>query len=72
MLRLVRDFQENLKQHPPIPPGAPDDFVPRAAADRDELYRMVIPNDSVHLSLPIALGEVGGFHGARDAGADVV
>jgi arylsulfatase A-like enzyme len=28
MLRLIRNFQESLKQHPPIPPGAPDDFVP--------------------------------------------
>jgi len=28
MLRLIHNFQESLKQHPPIPPGAPDDFVP--------------------------------------------
>ena len=28
MLRLIRNFQESLKQHPPIPPGASDDFVP--------------------------------------------
>ena len=26
---LVQEFQDSLKKHPPIPPGAPDDFVPR-------------------------------------------
>lgn len=31
MLRLIRNFQESLKQHPPIPPGAPDDFVPQSS-----------------------------------------
>lgn len=31
MLRLIRNFQESLKQHPPIPPGAPDDFVPESS-----------------------------------------
>jgi len=25
---LIHEFQESLKQHPPIPPGAPDDYVP--------------------------------------------
>ena len=30
--RLIHDFQESLKAHPPIPPGAPDDFLPRPAA----------------------------------------
>jgi arylsulfatase A-like enzyme len=28
MRRLIHEFQEGLKTHPPIPPGAPDDFVP--------------------------------------------
>ena len=27
--RMIREFQESLKAHPPIPPGAPDDYVPR-------------------------------------------
>lgn len=27
---LVHEFQEDLKRNPPIPPGAPDDFVPPA------------------------------------------
>ena len=27
--KMIHAFQETLKQHPPIPPGAPDDFVPR-------------------------------------------
>ena len=26
--RMVHAFQESLKQHPPIPPGAPDNYVP--------------------------------------------
>ena len=26
---LAHEFQEDLKRHPPIPPGAPDDFVPK-------------------------------------------
>ena len=26
--KMVRTFQESLKAYPPIPPGAPDDFVP--------------------------------------------
>jgi arylsulfatase len=26
--RLMQDFQDSLKRHPPIPPGAPDDFMP--------------------------------------------
>jgi arylsulfatase len=26
---LIQDFQQSLKQHPPIPPGAPDDFRPK-------------------------------------------
>ena len=30
MRRMIHDFQESLKAHPPIPPGAPDDFVPKA------------------------------------------
>lgn len=29
--RLVHEFQQSLKAHPPIPPGAPDDYVPRSA-----------------------------------------
>ena len=27
---LIQDFQQSLKQHPPIPPGAPDDYRPSA------------------------------------------
>ena len=27
--RLILDFQESLKQYPPIPPGAPDDYIPK-------------------------------------------
>ena len=27
---LIHDFQESLAAHPPIPPGAPDDYVPKA------------------------------------------
>jgi arylsulfatase A-like enzyme len=30
--RMIHEFQESLKAHPPIPPGAPDDYVP--AGDR--------------------------------------
>lgn len=30
MRRLIHDFQESLKTNPPIPSGAPDDFVPKA------------------------------------------
>ena len=26
---LIQDFQQSLKQHPPIPPGAPDDYQPK-------------------------------------------
>ncbi len=26
---LIQDFQQSLKQHPPIPPSAPDDFRPK-------------------------------------------
>jgi arylsulfatase len=26
--RMIHDFQESLKAHPPIPPGAPDDYRP--------------------------------------------
>ncbi|HET9404034.1 MAG TPA: arylsulfatase [Burkholderiales bacterium] len=29
MRRLIHEFQEGLKAHPPIPPGAPDDYAPR-------------------------------------------
>ncbi|MBM3341419.1 MAG: arylsulfatase [Betaproteobacteria bacterium] len=27
---LIEDFQASLKQHPPIPPGAPDDYRPKS------------------------------------------
>jgi len=27
--RMIHEFQESLKRHPPIPPGAPDDYEPR-------------------------------------------
>ena len=28
MRRMIHEFQQTLKRHPPIPPGAPDDYVP--------------------------------------------
>jgi arylsulfatase len=28
LVLLMRNFHESLKAHPPIPPGAPDDYVP--------------------------------------------
>ena len=28
MRRMIHEFQQSLKAHPPIPPGAPDDFIP--------------------------------------------
>lgn len=31
--RLMQDFQDSLKRHPPIPPGAPDDFAPAPKND---------------------------------------
>jgi arylsulfatase len=34
MRRLIHEFQEGLKAHPPIPPGAPDDYAPRRARNR--------------------------------------
>jgi arylsulfatase len=27
--RMIHEFQQALKQHPPIPPGAPDDYRPK-------------------------------------------
>jgi arylsulfatase A-like enzyme len=30
--KMIRAFQESLRINPPIPPGSPDDFVPRPAA----------------------------------------
>jgi hypothetical protein len=30
--RLIHDFQESLKKHPPIPPGAADEFEPSRSA----------------------------------------
>ena len=32
--RLIEAFQESLKAHPPIPPGAPDGFVPGGESGR--------------------------------------
>lgn len=29
MRRMIHEFQESLKAHPPVPPGAPDDYKPR-------------------------------------------
>ena len=26
--KMILEFQESLRPHPPIPPGAPDDHVP--------------------------------------------
>jgi len=31
MRRMIHEFQESLKAHPPIPPGAPDDYTPGRA-----------------------------------------
>ena len=31
--RMIHAFQQSLKEHPPIPPGAPDDYVPGATQD---------------------------------------
>jgi arylsulfatase A-like enzyme len=31
MRRMIHAFQESLKRHPPIPPGAPDDYVPTSS-----------------------------------------
>ena len=31
--RMMHDFQEGLKRNPPIPSGAPDDYVPRTGGD---------------------------------------
>jgi arylsulfatase A-like enzyme len=28
MRRMIQGFEQSLKAHPPIPPGAPDDFIP--------------------------------------------
>jgi arylsulfatase A-like enzyme len=30
MRRMIHELQESLKAHPPIPPGAPDDYVPKS------------------------------------------
>ena len=32
MRLMVHAFHESLKRHPPIPPGAPDDYVPKTNA----------------------------------------
>jgi hypothetical protein len=34
MRRLIHEFQESLKTHPPIPPGAADDFNPAGGRGR--------------------------------------
>jgi arylsulfatase len=26
---MMQEFQQSLKKHPPIPPGAPDDYRPK-------------------------------------------
>jgi hypothetical protein len=31
---LIHEFQQSLKANPPIPPGAPDDYVPAATKPR--------------------------------------
>jgi hypothetical protein len=31
MRRMIHEFQESLKAHPPIPLSAPDDYVPAKA-----------------------------------------
>jgi arylsulfatase len=32
MRRMIDDFQQSLRRNPPIPPGAPDDYVPATKA----------------------------------------
>ena len=34
MRRMIHAFQESLKQHPPIPPGAPDEYTPPKCSRR--------------------------------------
>jgi hypothetical protein len=34
MRRMIHEFQQGLKAHPPIPAGAPDDYEPDAARHR--------------------------------------
>ena len=34
--RMIHAFQQSLKTHPPIPPGAPDDFVPVAGKEQQD------------------------------------
>jgi arylsulfatase len=29
---MINAFQASLKDHPPIPPGAPDEFLPKSDA----------------------------------------
>jgi arylsulfatase len=29
MRQMIHEFQESLKAHPPILPGAPDDYIPK-------------------------------------------
>ena len=31
---MIQHFQDSLKAHPPIPPGAPDDFVLKGGGDK--------------------------------------
>lgn len=33
--RMIHSFQQSLKAYPPIPPGAPDDYVPTARDRKD-------------------------------------
>lgn len=33
--RMVLEFQNSLKAHPPIPPGAPDDYVPKTMSSKE-------------------------------------
>lgn len=32
--KMIQQFQDSLKAHPPIPPGAADDFVPKGGGDK--------------------------------------
>jgi hypothetical protein len=34
MRRMIHEFQESRKAHPPIPPSAPDDYVPAKATGK--------------------------------------
>ena len=40
MRRMIHAFQESLKRHPPIPPGAPDDYTPDVSDRACDCHRL--------------------------------